>query len=86
VKAGIYRLKLHIAGIKGQVSACPSASAEDKAKCKAAIDASQKAKKARLQEQQEVRDAVIIDAEDEEDTTGLDEIGSSQTRTVGPMD
>jgi hypothetical protein len=30
VKAGIYRLKLHIAGKKGQVQSCPNATAEDK--------------------------------------------------------
>jgi hypothetical protein len=48
VKAGIYRLKLHIAGIKGQVRSCPNATPEDREKCKKAIGDSRKAKIARL--------------------------------------
>jgi len=90
VKAGIYRLKLHIAGKKGQVRSCPNAKPEDREKCMKAIDDSRKVKKARQEEKKEVRDAVnenMIDIpSDTEDGTGLDDIGSSQPRTVGPMD
>jgi hypothetical protein len=85
VKAGIYRLKLHIAGIKGQVRACPNATPEDREKCKKAIEDSRKAKMARLSEKQEVRDAVA-DEMDTDDGTGLDDVGSSEPRAVGPMD
>ncbi|CAO1939950.1 unnamed protein product [Urochloa humidicola] len=52
VTAGIYRLKVHIAGIRGQE--------EDKARCK-------QVKRARLAEQQEVRDVV--------DLVGAPEVG-----------
>jgi hypothetical protein len=90
VKAGIYRLKLHIAGKRGQVWPCPNATDEDKEKCKKAIEDSSKAKKARLEEQREVTDAVNVNMSDipsdTEDGTGLDDIGSSQPRAVGPMD
>lgn len=85
VKAGIYRLKLHIAGRRGQVRACPNATQEDRDKCSRALDDSRKAKIARLSEKQEVIDAVA-DEMDANDDTGLDDIGSSQPRTVGPMD
>ncbi|ONM28905.1 hypothetical protein ZEAMMB73_Zm00001d039466 [Zea mays] len=85
VKAGIYRLKLHIAGRKGQVRACPNATQEDRDKCSKALDDSRKAKIARLTEKQEVIDAVA-DEMDVNDDTGLDDIGSSQPRTMGPMD
>ncbi|AQK85951.1 hypothetical protein ZEAMMB73_Zm00001d038187 [Zea mays] len=85
VKAGIYRLKLHIAGRKGQVRACPNATQEDRDKCSKALDDSRKAKIARLTEKQEVIDAVA-DEMDVNDDTGLDDIGSSQPRTMGHMD
>ena len=89
VKAGIYRLKLHIAGKKGEVRACPNATAEDKAKCRKAIEESGRAKRARREKEQEVRDAVTIDVESDvepEENTGLDEIGGSGSRVMGPMD
>jgi predicted FMN-binding regulatory protein PaiB len=50
VRAGIYRLKLHIAGMKGQVNLCPNATPEDRARCKQAIEDSSNAKKARILE------------------------------------
>ena len=43
VKAGIYRLKLHIAGKKGEVRPCPNATPEDKEKCRKAIEESGRA-------------------------------------------
>ncbi|XP_025819127.1 uncharacterized protein LOC112895392 [Panicum hallii] len=87
VRAGIYRLKLHIAGIKGQVRSCPNANPEDRENCKKAIEDSKNVKRSRILEQQEVRDAVTDDMMDIEDgSTGLDDIGTSQPRAVGPMD
>ncbi|KAF0933220.1 hypothetical protein E2562_016164 [Oryza meyeriana var. granulata] len=87
VRAGIYRLKLHIAGKKGQVRSCPNATKEDKEKCLKAIEDSRKVKRARLEKQKEVVDDVCIDVlSDHEDNPELDEIGSSIPRAVGPMD
>jgi len=91
VKAGIYRLKLHIAGKKGEVRACPNATEEDKAKCRKAIEESGRAKRARKEKDQDVRDAVTIDVDSDvepppEENTGLDEIGGSGSRVMGPMD
>ncbi|CAA0829171.1 hAT transposon superfamily protein [Striga hermonthica] len=90
VKAGIYRLKQHIAGVRGQVRPCPEAKDEDKAKCKKALDDAKKAKKAREQEQQEVRDVVVLDdGADSEDTTTTVEgvgVGESSQRKLRPMD
>lgn len=63
VKAGIYRLKLHIAGKKGEVRPCPNATPEDKEKCRKAIEESRRAKRARKEKDQEVRDAVTIDVD-----------------------
>jgi len=45
VKAVIYRLKQHVAGIRGEVRSCPAATDEDKAKCNKVVDDSKKAKK-----------------------------------------
>lgn len=93
VSAGIYRLKLHIAGIQGEVKPCQKSTEEDKEKCKKAIDDSKKVKKARLAEQQEVRDAVDLvgASEVDEDTTmaeveELDGAGGKVIRKIGPMD
>ncbi|TVU51761.1 hypothetical protein EJB05_03205, partial [Eragrostis curvula] len=89
VKAGIYRLKLHIAGKKGDVRSCPNATEADKEKCRKAIEDSRRNKRARREKEQEVRDAVLIDDDSDaepEETTGLDEIGGSGPRVMGPMD
>ncbi|KAF0935075.1 hypothetical protein E2562_030008 [Oryza meyeriana var. granulata] len=84
VRAEIYRLKLHIAGKKGQVRSCPNATKEDKEKCLKAIEDSRKVKRARLEKQKEVVDDVCIDVlSDHEDNLELDEIGSSIPRAVG---
>lgn len=90
VKAGIYRLKQHVAGVRGQVQSYPNSTPEDKAKCKKAIDDSKRNKKARQEEQQEVRDVVVLDDGPEDDDTtirgGLDDLGESSQRKLGPMD
>jgi hypothetical protein len=86
VKETIYRLKLHIAGKRGQLKPCLNATPEDMERCKQDIEDSSKAKKARILEQQKVRENVVIDvASDKEDETDLDEIGSSSQAPVGPM-
>ncbi|PWZ38876.1 hypothetical protein Zm00014a_043588 [Zea mays] len=90
VRAGIYRLKQHIAGIRGEVQPCPESKDEDKAKCKQVINASKEAKKARNKDKEEARDVVVLDdGLADEDTTieeGLDEIGDSTSRKLGPLD
>jgi hypothetical protein len=92
VRAGIYRLKQHIAKIRGEVKPCPDSTVQDQEKCKKAIDDSKKEKKARAEDQQQVRDAVDIDVAsvDEEtnncESEGLDEVGNSRARKVGPLD
>ncbi|CAD6255282.1 unnamed protein product [Miscanthus lutarioriparius] len=91
VRAGIYRLKQHVGGIRGEVRPCLKASPEAIDKCKKAVDDSKQAKKARQEEKQDVRDVVILDdGPDVEDTTingeGLDDVGDSTQRKLGPMD
>ncbi|XP_072149653.1 uncharacterized protein [Setaria viridis] len=93
VKAGIYRLKQHIAHIHGEVKPCRESTNQDQQKCTKVIDDSKKAKKARVEKQQQVRDAMDIDGApvDEEESTngasqGLDEVGNSVARKVGPLD
>ncbi|CAM0146091.1 unnamed protein product [Urochloa decumbens] len=93
VSAGIYRLKLHIAGIRGQVQPCKKSTDEDKERCKKVIDESKQVKKARLTEQQEVRDAVDLDgapeADDDITMAEVEEIngaGGKTIRKIGPMD
>ena len=91
VRAGIYRLKQHVGGIRGEVRPCLKASPEAVDKCKKAVDDSKQAKKARQEEKQDVRDVVILDdGPDVEDTTingeGLDDVGDSTQRKLGPMD
>jgi len=91
VRAGIYRLKQHVGGIRGEVRPCLKAPPEAIDKCKKAVDDSKQAKKARQEEKQDVRDVVILDdGPDVEDTTingeGLDDVGDSTQRKLGPMD
>lgn len=69
----------------------PKSMPEDKDKCKKAVDDSKRAKKAREEEKKDVRDVVILDdGPDIEDTTingeGLDDVGDSTQRKLGPMD
>ncbi|XP_062222565.1 uncharacterized protein LOC133921624 isoform X1 [Phragmites australis] len=90
VKAGIYRLKCHIAGEKG-VTTCVKATPEAVLQCKNAINESKRSKVARLQSEQEMRDDVIIDVRDDGDLTngnaeGLDNVGESAPQKMGPMD
>ncbi|CAO2148778.1 unnamed protein product [Urochloa humidicola] len=87
VKAGIYRLKRHIAGEK-EVKSCKDAPADAKLQCKNAIDESKKSKMARQEKEQEVRDTVVIDVDDDGTINDEmpDDVGESASRKVGPMD
>ena len=91
VRAGIYRLKQHVGGIRGEVRPCLKAPPEAIDKCKKAVDDSKQAKKSRQEEKQDVRDVVILDdGPDVEDTTingeELDDVGDSTQCKLGPMD
>ncbi len=46
---GVYRIKQHIAGIKGNVRVCLSASKEDKKRCQEAIENVKKKKQAKME-------------------------------------
>lgn len=81
---GINRLKHHIAGIKGNVKACPRSTPLDKERCKKALEELKKTKKEKKNHIQEVRDEVDINY-NEDDVVEID--GSSKKpRTLGPMD
>uniref|UniRef100_K3XRC9 Uncharacterized protein n=1 Tax=Setaria italica TaxID=4555 RepID=K3XRC9_SETIT len=75
-------LKLHIAGIRGQVKPCKKSTDEDKERCKKEIDDSKQVKKVRLTEQQEVRDVVDLGALDADDDITMAET----IRKIGHMD
>ncbi|CAN6274248.1 unnamed protein product [Urochloa humidicola] len=74
VRAGIYRLKVHIAGIRGQVKPCRFSNEEDKERCKKALNDSKQVKRARLAKQQEVRDFEdLVGAPDAEEESENDD-------------
>ena len=82
VSGGIFRIKQHIANIKGNVSACPKSTDEDKAKCIAAIEMARNKKKLKKQHNEEVREEVQI-IDDEE----MEGIGSKKRpHFLGPID
>lgn len=76
-----------------QVKPCEKSTKEDKQRCKKAVDDSKEGKKARLADQQEVRDAVDLvgapDAHEETTVAEVEEIdgaGGKTIRKIGPMD
>ncbi|PSR87513.1 Translation initiation factor IF-2 like [Actinidia chinensis var. chinensis] len=78
----IFRIKQHIAHIKGNVAACPKSTDEDKAKCIAAIEAARNKKKLKKQHNEEVREEVqIVDDEEMEDV-----VSNKRPRFLGPID
>lgn len=88
VSGGIYRLKCHIAHVKGHVKACKKSTKEDQARVKQSMEHAKKAKKAREERENDVREEVTIDEEDEE--TVQETQGSSGAsvakKKLGPMD
>ena len=76
-----------------QVRPCKLSTEKDKEMCKKAIDDSKKAKKSRLTQQQEVRDAVDLDgapdADEDTDIAEVEEVdaaGGKTIRKIGPME
>ncbi|XP_073015997.1 uncharacterized protein [Primulina eburnea] len=80
---GIYRMKQHIANIKGNVAPCKKSSDEDKVKCKNAIEEARTKKKQKNTNEMMVREEVFLDEYEEVE-------GSLGTRrkplNLGPMD
>lgn len=84
---GVYRIKQHVAGIKGNVKACSVANEDDRKKCKAALDEGKNKKREKQKQQTEVRDEVQLTLdEDIEEDEDLASIGSKRPRKLGPMD
>ncbi|XP_062018641.1 uncharacterized protein LOC133735244 [Rosa rugosa] len=83
VSGGIYRMKQHIAHIKGNVAPCKKSSDEDKAKCKNAIEEAKSKKKQKSRHEAEVRQEVILEGdEDNEASQGT----RRMLHTLEPMD
>ncbi|XP_039115056.1 uncharacterized protein LOC120250315 isoform X2 [Dioscorea cayenensis subsp. rotundata] len=87
VSGGIYRMKQHIANIKGNISSCSMCTEEAKAKCKAAIEEAKSKKQNKTRHELEKREEVYITPIDEEDYEDV-EVGGSRKRprVRGPMD
>lgn len=68
---GVYRIKQHIAGIRGNVRPCSVAKEDDKKKCKAALDERKNKKRERSKQQQKVRDEVQPTLDEEDDVIAL---------------
>lgn len=80
---GIYRLKQHVANIKGNVAPCKKSSDEDKVKCKNAIEDARTKKKQKNMNEMEVREEVVLEEyEVDEGSRGT----KKNPRTLGPMD
>ncbi|GFZ18507.1 HAT transposon superfamily protein [Actinidia rufa] len=82
LSGGIFRIKQHIAHIKGNVAACPKSTDEDKAKSIAAIEAARNKKKLKKQHNEEVREEVQIVADEEV----KDVVSKKRPRFLGPID
>jgi hypothetical protein len=83
MSGGVNRMKQHIGQIRGQVTPCLVANAEQQARCKAAFEAPQKRKKLKEKQEEEVRAEVTIDVEDDAE---LNAIGKGDPKNAGPMD
>ncbi|KAH6831550.1 hypothetical protein C2S53_015076 [Perilla frutescens var. hirtella] len=68
MSGGIYRLKAHIAGIRGNVASCTKASKEERELCKNAINEAKLKKKQKMDEDRELRLGVNIINDGREDT------------------
>jgi hypothetical protein len=83
---GVYRLKQHIANIKGNVASCPKSTKEDKEKCKMAIDKAANKKRDKRINDVNVRVEVEAIQEGNEDEE-VEVLGSrKRPHYLGPMD
>ncbi|XP_061993558.1 uncharacterized protein LOC133711452 [Rosa rugosa] len=83
VSGGIYRMKQHIAHIKGNMNPCKKSSDEDIAKCRNFIEEAKSKKKQKSRHEAEVRQEVILEGdEDNEASQGT----TRKPHTLGPMD
>lgn len=91
ISGGVYRIKEHIAHIKGNVSSCTKASKEDQELCRNAINEVKRKKKKKNDEGEELRSPVNLHKGHEEDAINVDQLqesfGSTKSpRSLGPMD
>ncbi|KAH6772888.1 hypothetical protein C2S51_011292 [Perilla frutescens var. frutescens] len=91
VSGGIYRIKAHIAQIKGNVASCPKASKEDQEICFNAINEAKLKKKRKKDEGEELRSHVNINNDPREEDIDVDQLketsGSVKSpRSLGSMD
>ncbi|GAB2293510.1 hypothetical protein Dimus_038268 [Dionaea muscipula] len=87
ISGGVYRLKQHIAHVKGNVAACSKSSLEDKDKCMKALMEAKDKKKEKKKEDKERRDEVRILEEEEFENDEVEVVGSKKRpRFLGPMD
>lgn len=92
IRGGIYRMKQHIAGIKGNVRACLKSTKEDQLKCRNAINDGRRKKDEKKEREQEVRSQVILGSDmdiiihEDDDLSLKESIGSKFCASIGPMD
>lgn len=82
---GVYRIKQHIAGVRGNIAPCLKASSEDKQRCKEALDGAKKKKQVTKESNESVRSEVEVhELEEIEEMEG----GGTKKhpRTLGSMD
>ncbi|XP_071695283.1 uncharacterized protein [Rutidosis leptorrhynchoides] len=86
-RAGINRLKHHIAGIRGNVAPCSKATKEDQQKMRNALDEIKSKKKSKVDDKKALRDEVRINRNDTTDRDEMEVIfGEMKSRLFGPMD
>ncbi|KAL1827450.1 hypothetical protein ACET3Z_005862 [Daucus carota] len=85
VTGGVFRLKQHVARIKGNVSSCEKSTLIDQLKCKQALKEVKRSKDKKRKALEENRMEVNIMESKEADCVEIDGV-SRQVRTVGPID
>lgn len=87
IKEGVYRMKHHIAGIVGQVEACPKASDEDKKRVRDYLENSKNKKRQRVEELNEERAEVNIGVDgDDDDFQVVGDDSKKKPKNLGPID
>lgn len=85
ISDGVYRMKQHIANIKGNVAGCSKSLDEDKAKCRATLEEAKNKKNERSKHNENVRGNVQLQHIEEEEDIKV--VGSRKRPcTFGPTD
>ncbi|KAH6756320.1 hAT transposon superfamily protein [Perilla frutescens var. hirtella] len=77
MSGGIYRIKQHIAQIKGSVASCTKASKEDQEICRKAINEAKLKKKRKKDEDEELRSQVNVHNDPREEAIDVDQLQES---------